>query len=96
MTSTDIHKWTIVTLDGSSMVNSDDYFGMLDKLYQHYMIKKPKQGQVANMLLMDGQVVVEKDLIFRAIEYAKTREEFVVDAITKARMEHKPEWLEVE
>lgn len=90
------HKWTIITRDGTAYTDSGDFFELLDKLYALQYNKSTEAGTVPNMLLMDGHVVVEKDLVFMAIKYAKTREVYVIDAVAKARNEHMPDWLAAE
>lgn len=90
------HKWTIILQNGESWVEDGDYFFILDKIYEHFKVKKPKDGKLANMLFRDGELVIQANLLGYVLQYVAKREEYVIDAITKARMECKPSWLEVE
>jgi hypothetical protein len=91
-----IHKWTIVTLGGDSYVESGDYWLILDKLYINQKMQKNGTRDLANCLMMDGKVVIESDLFLKAIRYGEERERAVVEAVTAARLNNLPEWLEVE
>jgi hypothetical protein len=89
------HLWTVVLEDGDCLNLEGDYYYVLDKTWEYYEQEKPKEGKLPNILLMDGKVVIPNEFVLTAIKYATDRKEYVIDAVTKARMEHKPDWLEI-
>lgn len=86
------HRYTVIRRSGNTKVFDDaPYFGVLRSCFHEHQSGGSNYDH-PNMLLRDGEVVVEKDLCDLAWDYCTQFDKEVAETAERVNGHHRPEW----